>query len=130
MIIKWPLQWMSNGGSQATALTYQAKDSMGDAPDVHVNRTCLRFCNPSAFGDQCYWMFEDGAPCKHHFPDGIDQYADFKKIPASEQMPAYSLPDYCPEWDAPAVLPNPPNFPDQDWICECLHLKPSTSSTE
>ena len=39
---------------------------MGDAPDVAVNRTCLRFDDPGAFGDQHYWMYPDGAPLSPH----------------------------------------------------------------
>ena len=57
-----------------------------------------------------------GRPCKHHFPDGVDQYSDFKPLPAGDYVPV-ERPAYCPAWDAKPVMPTPPNFPDQDWIC-------------
>lgn len=101
---------------------------MGDTPDVTRNRTCLQFYTTSPLGNQYYWMFPDGRPCKHHFPDGIDQYSDFVETPRHLGRLDYLIPDYCPSWDSKAVQPDPPNFPDQDWICTKCWYNSSTCS--
>ena len=109
-------KWMT---TSRTAFKFMGRETMGDSPDVSRNRTCLKWCdnNASGHGLQCYWMFEDGRPCKHHFPDGTDQYSDFKHTDRQVPFERVKLPDYCPPWDTKAVMPTPPDFPDQDWIC-------------
>lgn len=100
---------------------YIGEESFGDAPDVTTNRTCHKFCN-SKDEEACmeqgmaYWIYDDGTPCKHHFPNGIDQYADFVETPELKgQTLSHMVPDYCPSWDSPALLP--PEFPNQDQVC-------------
>merc|ERR1712093_849130 len=93
----------------------------GDAPDVTKNRTCHKWCQKQpAFSPGCYWMHDDGSPCKHHFPNGIDFYGskangDWTVIEGDPGPIMTTLPDYCPPQDTPALLG--PVFPNQENIC-------------
>jgi len=119
-------RWFSNSN---TSKTYMGLEVMGNVPDVTQNITCLKFCDHTPLGLQCYWMFEDGRPCKHHFPDGIDQYTEFNRV-GEAAFARIQRPEYCPSWDTKAVMPTPPNFPDQDWICTKCWLNKDVCGTK
>lgn len=122
-------QWfeMADGESELSA-KYMGIKTMGDVPDVGVNRSCHQFCNPALpltrnNESQCYWMEPDGRPCKQHFPDGVDEYKEFTHTPELKGHDlGYVLPEYCPPWDSEPYLKlstdltTPQAWPNI-WVC-------------
>lgn len=101
-------------------LKYYGFETIADVPDVTKNRTCHKWCKPTpAFSPVCYWMHEDGTPCKHHFPGGIDFYGSSTNgdwLEVEDDGPILTeLPDYCPPADTPALLQA--EFPNQENVC-------------
>jgi hypothetical protein len=117
--------WFKDSGTNV----YVGEETLADVPDITANRTCHLFCSggdtdacmqegPNVSSVQAFWIYEDGRPCKHHFPNGQDQYQDFIETPELTGHTLYddgTLPSYCPSWDTPSLLPA--QFPNQDNVC-------------
>jgi len=117
-----PGPWGLTDSTHDGTFTYEGLESMPDAPGLTQNRSCHKWCSPNPpFAPQptCFWQFEDGAPCKHHFPDGVDFYGsaangDWQVV--DDDGPIFAeLPEYCPPQGTEALLG--PEFPNQDLVC-------------
>ena len=91
------------------------KEVVADVPDAHRNRTCYKYSDHAPGNlTSHYWIFENGTVCKHHFPGGVDEYANFRAVePNTTEM--WELPSYCPPWDSEPKLKAV--LPEQEYIC-------------
>ena len=114
--------WFTRSGLTIPA----GSETVADVPHIGANRTCYKYVDgPPGKGQSEYWIFEDGTPCKHHFPNGVDEYTDFHVVEPRAKLAAgsatattrtaWDLPLYCPPWDSDPKLVS--ELPAQDYIC-------------